>query len=97
MREMQRREQGRLVAGVQRLYKAVEHCECLVDRRLVRLGLSLVDSDRPSPLGGYFFAARTARKALPDGSVEDTHIITAGDPTLSRPRPTYKTYHGCLS
>src|SRR5262245_26136589 len=44
MREMQRREQGRLVAGVQRLRKSFEHSERLGDRGLVRLGLSLVDS-----------------------------------------------------
>jgi len=57
MREMQPREQGWLIAGIQRCHKAIENRERLGYRRRVRLGLSLVDRDRPSPLGGYFSQA----------------------------------------
>jgi hypothetical protein len=52
MREMQGREQGRFVAGIQRRHEAVEYSERRAYRNLVRLGLSLVDSDGPSPPAG---------------------------------------------
>ena len=57
MREMQRREQDWLITGIQRCHKAIENRERLGYRRLVRLGLSLVDRDRPSSLGEYFSRA----------------------------------------
>jgi RNA-splicing ligase RtcB len=37
--------------GTQRCHKSIENRERLGYRRLVRLGLSLVDGDRPSPGG----------------------------------------------
>jgi len=43
MREMQRREEGRLVTGIQRHHETVEHGERRLHRRLIRSGLSLVD------------------------------------------------------
>ena len=49
MREMQRREQGRFVAGIQRRHEAVEYRERRVYRSLVGPGLSLVDGDNRSP------------------------------------------------
>jgi hypothetical protein len=51
MREMQRREQRRLVAGIERRHKVVEHGECDVHRFLVGPDLGLVDGDGCSPLG----------------------------------------------
>ena len=70
MREMQRRQQGRFVAGIQCRHKAVEHDQRRVDRCIIGLGLSLVD-DR-------FFL----RQTLADSSAKDSHVITAGN--LSR-------------
>jgi hypothetical protein len=64
MREMQRREQGWLIAGIQRRHKAIENRERLGYRRLVRLGLSLVDCDCPSP-DSRRCGARTGRKPQP--------------------------------
>jgi hypothetical protein len=48
---MQCREQGRFVAGIQRRRKAVEYGERRAYRSLVKLGMSLVDTDDPSPSG----------------------------------------------
>jgi hypothetical protein len=51
MREMQRREQGRFVAGIQRRHEAVEYDERRTYRGLIGPGLSLVDGDNRSPSG----------------------------------------------
>jgi hypothetical protein len=48
---MQRCQQGRFVAGIQRRHKAVEHKLRRVYRSLVGLGLRLVDGDGRSPSG----------------------------------------------
>ena len=53
MREMQRREQGLFVSGIQRCHEAIEHSERRAYCSLVRLGLSLVDTDHPPPFRGY--------------------------------------------
>jgi hypothetical protein len=45
MREMQCLQQSRFVAGIQYRHEAVEYRECCAYRSLIRLGLSLVDSD----------------------------------------------------
>src|ERR1700724_3647917 len=45
MREMQCLQQSRFVAGIQCRHEAVEYRECCAYRSLIRLGLSLVDSD----------------------------------------------------
>jgi hypothetical protein len=49
MREMQRREQSRFVAGIQRRHEAVEYSERRLHRSLIGPGLSLVDGDARSP------------------------------------------------
>jgi len=49
MRKVQCREQSRFVASIQRRHKAVEHSERRINRSLIRLRLSLVDCDGPSP------------------------------------------------
>jgi hypothetical protein len=49
---MQRREQGRFVPGIQSHHKAIQHGERCGHCRLFRLGLSLVDTDGPSPSAG---------------------------------------------
>jgi hypothetical protein len=57
MREMQRREQGLFVAGIQRRHEAVEYSERRAYGSLVRLGLSSVDSYGRS-LSGHVYAAQ---------------------------------------
>jgi hypothetical protein len=54
MRKMECREQGRFVAGIQCRHEAVEYSERCAYRRLIRLGLSLVDTDGPSAPDGHF-------------------------------------------
>src|ERR1700737_481304 len=49
MRKMQCREQGGFVAGIQRRHEAVEYSERRAYRSLIRLDLSLVDTDGASP------------------------------------------------
>ena len=49
MREMQRREHSRFVAGVQCRHEAVEYRERRLYRSLVGPGVSLVDGDARSP------------------------------------------------
>src|SRR5437016_6024321 len=78
MREMQCREQGRFVAGIQRCHKVVEDSERRAYRRLIGLGLSSVDSDRPSGAAGHL-RRPFGSDASADCSAEDTHIVAAGD------------------
>src|SRR6516162_6725729 len=63
MREMQRREEGRLVTGIQRHHETVEHGERRLHRRLIRSGLSLVDLLPHSA----------------DRGAEDAHVVAAGN------------------
>src|SRR6267378_2833923 len=72
MREMQCREQGRFVAGIQRRHEAVEHGECRGYRGLVRLGLSLVDTDGLSPPGAWSAASS-------DHIAEYAHVVATCD------------------
>jgi hypothetical protein len=65
MREMQCREQGRFVTGIQRRHEAVDYGERRAYRSLIRLGLNLVDTDGPSPSGGHFTGGHHDRKRQP--------------------------------
>jgi len=58
---VQQAKQGRFVAGIQRRHEAVEHGECRGYRGLVRLGLSLVDTDGLSPPGAWSAASSDHR------------------------------------
>jgi hypothetical protein len=71
MREMQCREQGRLVAGIECGHEAVEHSECCAYCSLVGLGLSLVDV--------LAMVVLRPVEMLADDSAKDAHIVAAGD------------------